>query len=132
MTKITIADTTDDQINAAIARLDGWIFHKKTSALNAEWCHIGIGQVTHKKIIGEAPPDYLHSWTLCGPLLSSIAFELKHWPALHTKCAITIWKDNKTEWLNKLEFIAKDERRVRCLAYLAQHFPDGMIEVDDG
>lgn len=114
--KIEIDKATDAQINAAIARLNGWI-HVHADVDFQFWFHEDTRRVL------DNVPDYLHNWALCGPLLSSIVFELKHWPVLHTKYAITIWKDNKTEWLNKLEFIAVDERRVRCLAFLATHRP---------
>ena len=53
MTKIAIADATDDQRNRVIALLDGW--------KHGEYWTKGIS-------IEKETPNYLHDWSLCGPL----------------------------------------------------------------
>lgn len=114
--KIKLTDATDDQINAAIARLDEWIF------LNGWWAS---PDDNHPSFL-RCPPNYLHSWALCGPLrLRKIRIDIDR------DGVITIWK-TMPQGAQVLVFNDDySELRARCLAFLHMHFPDGMIEVDD-
>lgn len=123
MTKIVIADATDDQINAAIAKLNEWIKEPYPSNKNVRYYIWRKGvQLKH---LGEL--DYLHSWALCGPLMDGIYVSSETWRNFG-KYVYSVSKEFEDY---STQVSADTELRARCLAYLAMHFPDGMIEVDD-
>lgn len=120
--KIKLTDATDDQINAAIARLEGWtcsdfFWWPPDSETNEDYRRVRIAE----------PPDYLHDWALCGPLLNNLTYSIySHLPKTRQSVVEIISEDGKF-------FRGKGNTTeyAICLAYLAMHFPDGMIEVDD-
>lgn len=108
MTKITIADA---QINAAIARLNGW---KQKGPVT--WIH-----PDHQ--VAFVPPDYLHSWALTGPLPLPSGTSIYLYP---TKIHISfLYIHNNSDKVRELR--ENTELRARCLAFLAMHYPDGEI-----